>query len=113
MDCTHIQLDNFLLAALPKGARNRLFPNLRLVQLPAGTVIYESHDVMRRAYFRIDCVVSLLYVIESDVSIEIAGVGNEGMVGIALFMDGQSTSSRATVRALSITHKISLYLMEL
>src|ERR1700722_654503 len=99
MDCIPTQLDNFLLAALPKGARNRLFPNLRLVQMRAGTAIYESHEVMRNAYFPIDCVVSLLYVIEGAVSTEIAGVGNEGMVGIALFMGGKSTSSRATVQS--------------
>jgi CRP-like cAMP-binding protein len=112
MDCVHTQFDNFLLAALPKGARNRLFPNLRLVHMPVGTVVYEPHDVMRSAYFPVDCVVSLLYVTEGDVSTEIAGVGNEGIVGIALFMGGQSTSSHAIVQSTGSAYRLPATILQ-
>jgi|GEM_PF-7101576 len=79
---------NHLLAALPEDVRNRMFSYLELVTLPLGKVIYESGDRLRHVYFPTDSIVSLLYVMESGASAEISIVGNEGIIGIALFMGG-------------------------
>lgn len=92
-------LQNHLLAALPAEARERLFPRLRLVDLPLGQVIYESGDSLHHVYFPTNAIVSLLYVMESGASAEISVVGNEGLVGIAVFMGGESTPSRAIVQS--------------
>jgi CRP-like cAMP-binding protein len=91
--------DNHLLASVSEEARDRLFPHLELVQLPLGKVLYESGDTMRHVYFPADCIVSLLYVMENGSSAEISVVGKEGVVGIALFMGGESTPSRAVVQS--------------
>ncbi|MET0279938.1 MAG: Crp/Fnr family transcriptional regulator [Steroidobacteraceae bacterium] len=91
---------NTLLAALPPDVRARLFPHLRLVSLPLGQVIYESGVELEQVYFPAPgCIVSMLYVMEDGSSAEIAVVGNEGMVGIALFMGGGTTPSRAVVQS--------------
>ena len=90
---------NTLLAALPAEVQNRLFPHLELVSLPLGMVLYESGDTMRHVYFPTDSIISLLYVMESGASAEISVVGNEGLVGISLFMGGESTPSRAIVQS--------------
>ncbi|MEO6079142.1 MAG: Crp/Fnr family transcriptional regulator [Steroidobacteraceae bacterium] len=90
--------DNLLLAGLPPAERARLTDALELVPLALGQVLYESGESMSHAYFPIDCVVSLLYVMQNGESAEIAIVGNEGMIGIALFMGGDSTMSRAIVQ---------------
>ena len=84
---------NYLLAALPSEVLERLLPNLELVPLPLGKVLYESGDTLRHVYFPIDCIVSLLYVMENGASAEISVVGREGIIGIALFMGGESTPS--------------------
>ncbi len=76
----------------------RLVSKLECVPLELGQVLYESGEVMSHAYFPVDCIVSLLYVMENGESAEIAVVGHEGMVGIALFMGGESTMSRAVVQ---------------
>ena len=89
---------NTLLAALPAAERERLAEDLELVPLALGQVLHESGETMSHAYFPIDCVVSLLYVMKNSESAEIAIVGNEGMIGIALFMGGESTMSRAIVQ---------------
>ena len=89
---------NALLAALSAAERARLSDGLELVPLRLGQVLYESGEIMSHAYFPIDCVISLLYVMKNGESAEIAIVGNEGMVGIALFMGGDSTMSRAIVQ---------------
>jgi CRP-like cAMP-binding protein len=89
---------NALLAALPSAERARFSDHLELVPLTLGQVLYESGETMRHAYFPTDCVVSLLYVMKNGESAEIAIVGNEGMIGIALFMGGDSTMSRAIVQ---------------
>jgi CRP-like cAMP-binding protein len=83
---------------LPEVVRERLFPRLELVEMPLGYVLYESGDILEHVYFPIDCIVSLLYVMENGASAEIAVVGNEGMVGIALFMGGETTPNRAVVQ---------------
>lgn len=90
---------NLLLAALPEAAQARLAPHLRLVEMPLGKVLYESGDKIRQVYFPTESIVSLLYVMESGASAEISVVGNEGIVGVALFMGGESTPSRAIVQS--------------
>lgn len=90
---------NHLLAALSGEVQERLFTHMEWVELPLGKVLYESGDTMRHAYFPTDAIVSLLYVMESGASAEISVVGNEGLVGIALFMGGESTPSRAIVQS--------------
>jgi CRP-like cAMP-binding protein len=74
-------------------------PNLQAVDMPLGKVLYESGDTLRHVYFPADCIVSLLYVMENGASAEIAVVGNEGVLGIALFMGGETTPSRAIVQS--------------
>lgn len=89
---------NALLAALPSAERSRFSDDLELVPLKLGQVLYESGQTMTHAYFPTDCVISLLYVMKNGESAEIAIVGNEGMIGVALFMGGDSTMSRAIVQ---------------
>jgi CRP-like cAMP-binding protein len=90
---------NHLLEALPSDVKNRLFPHLERVAMPLGKILYESGDSLRHVYFPIDCIVSLLYVMEDGASAEISVVGNEGLVGVAVFMGGESTPSRAIVQS--------------
>jgi CRP-like cAMP-binding protein len=97
---------NQLLAALPPEDQAQLFKHLELVSLPLGKVMYESGDTMRNAYFPIDSIVSLLYVMESGASAEISVVGNDGMVGVALFMGGGSTPSRAIVQSAGSAYRL-------
>ena len=92
-------LQNQLLAALSADVRERLIPHLQRVDMPLGKVLYESGDVLRHAYFPTDCIVSLLYVMEDGASAEISVVGNEGVLGVALFMGGETTPSRAVVQS--------------
>ncbi|MDP9139862.1 MAG: Crp/Fnr family transcriptional regulator [Pseudomonadota bacterium] len=99
MSTPHSPLQNCLLAALPGVVQNRLFPLLKLATLPLGKVLYEPSDTLRHAYFPTDSIVSLLYTMENGSSGEIAVVGREGVVGVSLFMGGQSTSSRAIVQS--------------
>lgn len=99
MSNTRMPLDNRLLAALSAEVQQRLLPFLELVPMPLGMVLYESGDTMRHAYFPTDCIVSLLYVMEDGASAEISVVGNEGLIGVALFMGGLSTPSRALVQS--------------
>jgi len=92
--------DNYLLAALPAEVFDRLFPDLKPVTMPLGKVIYESGAQLEYVYFPTpSCIVSMLYVMEDGSSAEIAVVGDEGMVGIALFMGGGTTPSRALVQS--------------
>jgi CRP-like cAMP-binding protein len=100
-------LDNKLLAALPKQAREHLFPHMKLVDLPLGKVLYESGDALHSVYFPTDSIVSLLYVMESGASAEISVVGNEGVVGIAVFMGGETTPSRALVQSAGSAFSLS------
>jgi CRP-like cAMP-binding protein len=92
-------LDNRLLAAIPRSVQDRLLPKLKRLTLPLGKIIYESGDTMRDVIFPTNCIISLLYVMENGASAEISVVGNEGVVGIALFMGGHSTTSRALVQS--------------
>ena len=90
---------NHLLAALPEGEWQRWLPQLEWVDLPLGQVLYESGATMSHVYFPTTSIISLLYVMENGSSAEIAVVGNEGIVGIALFMGGGTTPSRAVVQS--------------
>lgn len=95
----HSPDDNHLLAALSAEERGRLLPHLRLAPLPLGKVLYESGDQLSHVYFPTDSIISLLYVLENGASAEISIVGNEGVIGIALFMGGDTTPSRAIVQS--------------
>jgi len=92
-------LQNHLLAALPPTEWQRWLPQLEHVTLPLGFVLYESGSTLSHVYFPTTALVSLLYVMENGASAEIAIVGNEGLVGISLFMGGESTPSRAVVQS--------------
>jgi CRP-like cAMP-binding protein len=97
---------NHLLAALPAAERERIYPHLRLVPMPLGEVLYESGDVLRHVYFPTDSIVSLLYVLADGASAEISVVGNEGLIGIALFMGGETTPSRAIVQSAGHAYRL-------
>ena len=90
---------NSLLAALPAAEWKRWEPQLERVQMPLGQVLYEAGDTLKYMYFPMTSIVSLLYVMENGASAEIAVVGMEGLVGVSLFMGGESTSSRAVVQS--------------
>ncbi|GAC1307584.1 MAG: Crp/Fnr family transcriptional regulator [Steroidobacteraceae bacterium] len=92
-------MQNQLLAALPDEEWQRWLPCLEPVDLPLGHVVYEAGDTLGFVYFPLTAIVSLLYVMENGSSAEIAVVGNDGLVGISLFMGGESTSSRAVVQS--------------
>jgi CRP-like cAMP-binding protein len=91
--------ENSLLAALPDAEWTRWLPLLERVEMPLGQVLYEAGDTLKYMYFPITSIVSLLYVMENGASAEIAVVGKEGLVGVSLFMGGESTSSRAVVQS--------------
>ena len=97
---------NHLLAALPNEVLERLLPHLELVDMPLGMVLYESGDTLRHVYFPTDSIVSLLYVMESGASAEISVVGNDGVIGVALFMGGESTTSRALVQSAGSAYRV-------
>jgi CRP-like cAMP-binding protein len=90
---------NHLLSALPEAEWNRWLPQLEAIEMPLGQVLYESGSTLSHVYFPTTAIVSLLYVMENGASAEIAVVGNEGVIGIALFMGGESTPSRAVVQS--------------
>ena len=92
-------LSNHLLAALPKVELERWLPNLESVDLKLGLVLHESGVALQHVYFPTTAIVSLLYVMEDGASAEIAVVGNEGLIGVAIFMGGESTPSRAVVQS--------------
>src|SRR5580765_2238343 len=102
----HAPRQNDLLAALPLADYERLEGSLELVPLPLGRALYESGAHLDHAYFPTDCIVSLLSVTQNGSSAEIAITGNEGMVGIALFMGGETTSSRAVVQNAGYAYRV-------
>ena len=99
MTATYTPKQNHLLATLPSADYKRLRPELERVPLALGQVLYESGSGQAYVYFPTDSIVSLLYVMQNGSSAEIAVVGNEGVVGIALFMGGETTPSRAVVQS--------------
>ncbi|MEO8717966.1 MAG: Crp/Fnr family transcriptional regulator [Burkholderiales bacterium] len=106
MTVPHNPTQNQLLAALPKADYERLLPNLELVPMPLGEVLYESGGRLNHVYFPTTCIVSLLYVLENGASAEIAVVGNEGILGISLFMGGETTPSRAIVQSAGFGYRL-------
>jgi CRP-like cAMP-binding protein len=95
----HSPTQNHLLAGLPAAEYDHLFPHLELVAMPLGEVLYESGGYLQYVYFPTNSIVSLLYVLEDGASAEIAVVGNEGILGIALFMGGDTMPNRAVVQS--------------
>jgi CRP-like cAMP-binding protein len=89
---------NHLLATLQGTEFDRLLPYLEVVQMETGEIVHESGEELAHAYFPLNCIFSLQYVLENGASAELAGVGNEGMLGISVFMGGSSTPSRAFVQ---------------
>ncbi len=103
----HSPQQNHLIAALPIEAQNRMVLQLELIELPLGKVLYESGQMSRHVYFPTNAIVSLLYVMENGASTEISVVGNEGIVGIAVFMGGESTTSRAVVQSGGYAYRLA------
>ncbi|HSH40878.1 MAG TPA: Crp/Fnr family transcriptional regulator [Arenicellales bacterium] len=97
---------NQLLAAAPAEVRKRVLPQLEAEHLSLGDVVYESGDIPRYVYFPTDCIVSLLYVTEGGDSAEISVVGKEGIVGISVFMGGESSPSRAIVQSAGQAYRL-------
>jgi signal transduction histidine kinase/CRP-like cAMP-binding protein/ActR/RegA family two-component response regulator len=108
----HAPRQNGLLAALPNTDYERLSGSLELVPLPLGRAVYESGSQLDYAYFPTDCIVSLLSVTQNGSSAEIAIAGNEGLVGIALFMGGETTSSRAVVQNAGYAYRVPAALIK-
>jgi CRP-like cAMP-binding protein len=103
---------NHLLASLPEEEWGRWSPMLEVVQMPLGQVLYESGVALTYVYFPMTSIVSLLYVMENGASAEIAVVGNEGIVGVSLFMGGESTPSRAVVQSAGVGCRLEAQLMK-
>ena len=99
MSPVHRPEQNLLLNSLSPEVRQRIFSYLKPVNLAAGAVLYDSGSLMRHIYFPTDSIVALLYVLESGASAELALVGNDGAIGISMFMGGKSTTSRAVVQS--------------
>ena len=103
---------NQLIAALPPAEKQRWLPQLEWVEMPLGQVLYESGSTLTHVYFPTSSIVSLLYVMENGSSAEIAVVGNEGIVGISLFMGGSSTPSRAVVQSAGQGYRLEAQAMK-
>jgi CRP-like cAMP-binding protein len=106
MHTIHNPRQNHLLDALPADDCERLYRQLELVPMPLGHALYESGTQMRHVYFPTSSIVSLLYVMEDGSSAEIAVVGNEGIVGVSLFMGGDTTPSRAIVQSAGHAYRL-------
>lgn len=100
-------LKNFLLAALPGDEFVRVKSNLEPVSFKLGEVLYESGDRMDYVYFPTTAVVSMLYIMENGATAEIGIVGNDGLIGIALFMGGETTTSRAIIQSAGAAHRMN------
>ncbi len=103
---------NHLLAALPAADYDRLAPHLEPIPLRLGDVLYESGGHLRYVYFPTTSIISLLYVMEDGASAEIAVVGNEGILGISLFMGGETTPSRAVVQSAGHAYRLKAELLK-
>jgi len=112
MNAPHSPLQNHLLAALPADEFQRLAAHLEGVSMPLGEVLYEPGGQLRHAYFPTTSIVSLHYVTESGASAETAGVGNEGVVGVSLFMGGDTTPSSAVVQTAGYGYRLDRHLLK-
>ena len=108
----HSPKQNHLLAALPVDDFGRLSGHLELVPMPLGEALYESGGRLQHVYFPTTSIVSLLYVMEDGASAEIAVVGNEGILGISLFMGGETTPSRAVVQSAGYGYRLKAQLLK-
>jgi len=107
MSGSHNPRQNHLLAALPAEECARLVPHLELVPMPLGATVCEPGMTMRHVYFPTTSIVSLLYVMEDGASAEIAVVGNEGIIGVALFMGGETMPNRAVVQSAGHAYRLT------
>jgi CRP-like cAMP-binding protein len=107
IDASHNPRQNHLLAALPHDQWERWRSHLEYVDMPLGQVLYEPGSRLTHVYFPTTMIVSLLYVMKNSESAEIAVVGNEGVVGVSLFMGGESTSSRALVQSAGGAYRLT------
>jgi CRP-like cAMP-binding protein len=105
-------MQNHLLAELPKAEQRLWLPHLEFVDMPLGEVMYEAGVTLTHVYFPTTAIVSLLYVMENGASGEIAVVGNEGIVGVSLFMGGGSTPSRGVVQSAGHGYRLKAQLMK-
>lgn len=112
MSTPHSPTQNHLLAALPAAEFDHLSPHLELVHMPLGEALYESGGRLQHVYFPTTSIVSLLYVLEDGASAEIAVVGNEGIIGISLFMGGETTPSRAVVQSEGYGYRLKAQLLK-
>lgn len=103
---------NHLLAALPATEYEYLSPHLELVQMPLGEIIYESGCPLHHVYFPTTSIVSLLYVMEDGASAEISGVGNEGILGVALFTGGKTMPHRAMVLCAGYAYRLKAQVLK-
>jgi CRP-like cAMP-binding protein len=98
---------NYILRSLSPEARERIYPHLKLIPLSIGAVLCESGSRMRHVYFPADTMVSLIHVLEDGACAEIAVVGNEGVVGVSLFMGGEMTTTRAVVQNNGFAYRLA------
>ena len=112
MPSPHNPRQNHLLGALAADECERLFPHLELVPMSLGKVLYESGNQLRHVYFPTTSIVSLLYVMINGASAEIAVVGNEGIIGVALFMGGETMPNRAVVQSAGYAYRLSGQLLK-
>ena len=108
----HQLTQNHLLAALPAVELERLKPHLELIHMPLGDVLCESGGRLHYVYFPTSAIISLHYILENGASSEIAGVGNEGILGISLFMGGETTPSWATVQTAGYGYRLKAAMMQ-
>ena len=108
----HTPHQNHLLDALPPADYERIAAHLELMPMQLGDVLYESGAPLRHVYFPTTCIISLLYVMEDGASAEIAIVGNEGILGISLFMGGDTTPSRAMVQSAGYAYRLKADLLK-
>jgi CRP-like cAMP-binding protein len=112
MPTAHFPQQNHLLAALPPPECERIYPHLKLVPMPLADVICEPGEVLRHAYFPTGSIISLMYNTANGASAEIAMVGNDGLVGIAVFMGGGITTSRAVVQIAGYAYRLTAQRLE-
>jgi len=111
LSARHTPNQNHLLAALPEEIFERISPHLELISMPLGEVLQESGGPLQHVYFPTTAIVSLHYLMENGASAEIAGVGNEGVLGISLFMGGNTTPTLATVQTAGCGYRLKGRLM--
>jgi len=111
MSDLHNPRQNHLLASLPADIFEQILPHLELAPMLLGQVLYESSGQLHHVYFPTTTILSLHYIMESGASAEIAGVGNEGVLGVSLFMGGNTTPSRASVQAGGFSYRLKRQVM--